>query len=317
MPDDRLGNIAAIVQPREIVPTTIEFTDIAGLVAGASKGEGLGNQFLAHIREVDAVAHVVRCFEDADIAHVEGRIDPVSDVETVNTELVLADLATAERVVERNVKRARSGEAEALALVAIAERLVEHLGTGMPARTLKTTEAEHDLVRTMHLLTSKPMMYIANIEDGEHDSEYVDLLQAVAAREGAPLVTIAAGIEAEIADLAPDEASEFLADLGQTEPGLHRVIRAAYELLGLNTFFTGGEKQVRAWTFRMGMTAARCAGLIHTDFERGFIRAEVVSYDDFVRLGGEAAAKEAGRWRLEGRDYAVTEGDIIRFRFNV
>jgi GTP-binding protein YchF len=317
VPDERLDVIAEIVKPGEIMPTAIEFTDIAGLVAGASQGEGLGNQFLGHIREVDAIAHVVRCFDDADIAHVEGRIDPVSDVATINTELVLADLATAERVVERNNKRARSGDAEAKALLVVAERLVDHLGEGEPARTLKTTDSERELIATMHLLTMKPTMYIANIEDGQHDSDHVAALAALAAHEAAPLVTIAAGIEAEIADLEPDEAVEFLADLGQSEPGLNRVIRAAYDLLGLNTFFTAGEKQVRAWTYRMGMTAAQCAGMIHTDFERGFIRAEVIAYDDFVTLGGEAGAKEAGRWRLEGRDYHVVEGDVILFRFNV
>ncbi len=317
VPDPRLADIAAIVQPREIVPTAIEFTDIAGLVAGASHGEGLGNQFLGHIREVDAIAHVVRCFDDADVAHVTGAVDPLSDVATINTELVLADLATAERVVERNVKRARSGDGDAKALVAVAERLVDHLGAGEPARTMKTTDAERRVAASMHMLTAKPTMYIANVEDPTADETHIAELAEIAAREESPIVTIAAGIEAEIAELPADEALEFLADLGMTAPGLDRVVQAAYELLGLNTFFTGGEKQVRAWTFRKGMTAARCAGLIHTDFERGFIRAEVVTYDDFVRLGGEQGAKEAGRWRLEGRDYLVAEGDIIRFRFNV
>jgi GTP-binding protein YchF len=317
VPDPRLAGIATIVEPGEIVPTAIEFTDIAGLVAGASQGEGLGNQFLGHIREVDAIAHVVRCFDDPDIAHVAGAVDPVSDVATINTELALADLATAERVVERNVKRARSGDTDARALVAVAERLVDHLGAGEPARTMKTTALEDRLVASMHLLTAKPTMYIANVEDPTADETHVAELAELAAREESPLVVIAAGIESEIAELTAEEAAEFLADLGMTEPGLDRVVRAAYGLLGLNTFFTAGEKQVRAWTFRIGMTAAQCAGMIHTDFERGFIRAEVVGYEDFIRLGGEAGAKEAGRWRLEGRDYLVAEGDIIHFRFNV
>ena len=317
VPDPRLDKIAAIIKPGEILSTAIEFTDIAGLVAGASRGEGLGNQFLGHIREVDAIAHVVRCFDDADIAHVDGKVDPVSDVAIVNTELVLADLATAERVFERNAKKARSGDADAKGLVAVADRLIGHLGEGEPARTMKVTDAERALVTTMHLLTSKPTMYIANVEDGNHDNRHVATLEEIASHEDSPMVKITAEIEAEIADLEDEAAVEFLADLGQTEPGLNRVIRVAFDLLGLNTFFTAGEKQVRAWTFRDGMTAVQTAGLVHTDFERGFIRAEVVGYDDFINLGGEPGAREAGRWRLEGRDYLVVEGDIIRFRFNV
>lgn len=316
VPDPRLDAIAAIVKPKTVVPTAIEFTDIAGLVAGASSGEGLGNQFLGHIRDVDAIAHVVRVFEDPNVSHVGGRIDPLGDIETIHTELALADLGTVERAKDRHTRRAKSGDADAAAAAKVAERLEVALAAGDPARTVALSEAEKPHARELHLLTAKPMLYVANVDETTPAAE----LAAVAGRaaaEDAHLVVIHGQAEAEIAELPAEDRTEFLVELGLEEPGLHKFIRATYQVLGLNTFFTAGDKEVRAWTFHTGATASRAAGQIHTDFERGFIRAEVISYDDFVSLGGEAAAKQAGKWRLEGKDYVVQEGDVIHFRFNV
>ena len=318
VPDRRLDAIAHIVQPKAIVPTAMEFVDIAGLVAGASRGEGLGNQFLSHIREVDAVAHVVRCFDDPDIAHVSGAVDPGSDIDVIATELALADLATVERGLDRFARKSRSGDKEAGATAALLERVRLQLDAGLPARSVELSDVDRLRLRELQLLTMKPTLYVANIEEAaDHDNAHVGAVTARAATEGADLVVICAAIEAEIAQLDDADRAEFLSELGENEPGLDRVVRAAYHLLDLGTFFTAGEKEARAWTFRHGMTAPQTAGRIHTDFERGFIRAEVVGYDDFVSLGGEAGAKEAGRWRLEGKDYVVQEGDVIHFRFNV
>jgi GTP-binding protein YchF len=320
LPDARLGQLAAIVRPERIVPTAVEFVDIAGLVAGASRGEGLGNQFLAHIREVDAIAHVVRCFENEDIVHVAGRIDPASDVETVNTELALADLATVERALERAFKAAKSGaDKEALRRRGALERARGLLDAGRPVRML---QAEGDVLqelRELQLLTAKPAMYIANVDEaGLRDgSRHLQVLRERAANEAAQVVPVCAGIEAEIAQLPEAERADFLRELGFAEPGLNRVIRAGYELLGLITYFTAGPKEVRAWTVRRGSSAPQAAGVIHTDFERGFIRAEVVAFDDFIRFRGEVGAREGGRLRLEGRDYVVREADVMHFRFNV
>jgi GTP-binding protein YchF len=318
VPDLRLQAIAEIARPQEVVPTTMEFVDIAGLVEGASKGEGLGNQFLSHIRDVDAIAHVVRCFDDPDIAHVSSEVDPLGDIEIIRTELALADEATVERAIDRYERRGRAGDKDAARVTALLERIRDHLDTGAPARTMELTPAERAQIRDLQLLTLKPTMYVANIEEAsDHDNEYVHAVEALGVSEGADVVVICAAMEAEIAQLAEADKDEFLADIGETEPGLNRVIRAAYHMLDLGTFFTAGDKQARAWTFRHGMKAPQAAGRIHTDFERGFIRAEVVSYDDFVSLGGEHGAKDAGKWRLEGKDYVVREGDVIFFRFNV
>lgn len=318
VPDTRLYEIAAIVQPREIVPTVMEFVDIAGLVAGASRGEGLGNQFLGHIRDTDALVHIVRCFEDADIAHVSGKIDPIDDIETINLELALADETRIERAIERTERKGKAGDKTAARLLATLTRIRDHLDAGKPVRTLGLNTDELKSVREYQLLTLKPMMYVANIEEAsEHDNEYVKLVQEHAAGENADAVVICAAIEAEIAQLDDEDKAEFLSDIGETEPGLNRVIRSAYHLLDLGTFFTQGENQARAWTFRHGMTAPQVAGRIHTDFEHGFIRAEVISYREFIANNGEHGAKEAGKWRLEGKEYVVQEGDIILFRFNV
>jgi len=318
VPDLRLQAIADIVEPEAIVPTAIEFVDIAGLVEGASRGEGLGNQFLAHIRDVDAVAHVVRCFDDPDISHVAGEIDPISDIDIINTELALADEATVDRAIDRYTRRGRSGDKDAVKLATLLGRIRDHLDTGQPARSMNLTATERAQVKELQLLTLKPTMYVANIEEAsDHDNAYVKAVVARGEAEGADVVVICAAIEAEIALLDDADKIDFLADIGETEPGLNRVIRAAYHLLDLGTFFTAGEKEARAWTFRRGMRAPEAAGRIHTDFERGFIRAEVAAYDDFVRLGGEQGAKEAGKWRLEGKEYAVAEGDVIFFRFNL
>jgi GTP-binding protein YchF len=318
VPDPRVDEIAAIVQPEEIVYTAMEFVDIAGLVSGASRGEGLGNKFLAHIREVDAIVHIVRCFDDPDIAHVTGAVDPLNDVEIINTELALADEETVERALDRSLRKGRAGDKDAMAVATVLERVRDHLDQGKPARSLGLKPEERAMLRDLQLLTLKPVLYVANIEEAaDHDNAYVQALEQYAATEHADIVVICAAIEAEIAQLDDADKAEFLADIDETEPGLNRVIRAAYHLLDLGTFFTAGEKQARAWTFRHGMKAPQVAGRIHTDFEKGFIRAEVVNQQDFVALGGEVAAREAGKWRLEGKDYVVQEGDVIYFRFNV
>lgn len=319
VPDPRLQSLADIVKPKKILPTTVEFVDIAGLVAGASQGEGLGNQFLGHIRETDAIAHVVRCFEDDDIIHVSGSVDPIRDIETISTELALADLDTVTRALDRVSKVAKSGDKTARARADLLTRARDHLDAGHPVRTLAVDEAERPWLRELFLITAKPLMYIANVEEAglRTDSELLTRVRAHAEAEGAVVTPVCAGIEAELSQLDDSERDEFLADLGLEEPGLNRVIRGAYELLGLQTFFTAGPEEVRAWTVRRGATAPQAAGVIHTDFEKGFIRAEVVGYDDFVAHGGEAGAKDAGRWRLEGKEYRVAEGDVMHFRFNV
>jgi GTP-binding protein YchF len=320
LPDTRLGELAAIAHPQKILPTTVEFVDIAGLVAGASRGEGLGNQFLSHIREVDAIAHVVRCFENDDIVHVAGRIDPLSDLEIVNTELALADLASVEKALDRAIKAGKSGgDKDAGRRRALLERLQTLLNQGQPARLLEIVEEDRRELRELHLLTAKPVMYIANVDEAglSADNAHLTALRARAAAERAIVVPVCAAIEAEIARLPEADRVEFLRDLGLSEPGLNRVIRAAYELLGLITYFTAGPKEVRAWTVRRGSTAPQAAGVIHTDFERGFIRAEVIAFDDYIRYHGEAGAREAGRLRLEGKEYLVQEADVMHFRFNV
>ena len=318
VPDQRLDKLAAIVNPRKVIPTTVEFTDIAGLVAGASKGEGLGNQFLANIRECDAVTHVVRCFEDSNVTHVSAHINPAADIETINTELALADLETVEKNLDRVIRVARSGDKDAQRQAQLLEKVKAHLDQAKPVRTLDLYKEEQADLYFLHLLTAKPVLYIANVDEaGFDDNPHLDTVRQIAESEGAELVAICNKLEAEIAELDDDGKLEFLHDLGMTAPGLDRVIRAGYKLLGLQTFFTAGEKEVRAWTVGHGATAPEAAGAIHTDFEKGFIRAEVVSYHDFVGNNGEQGAKEAGKWRLEGRDYMVRDGDVIHFRFNV
>ena len=317
VPDLRLDVIAEIAQPQKLVPAVVEFVDIAGLVAGASKGEGLGNKFLANIRETDAIAHVVRCFDDPNVVHVAGKIDPVSDIETINTELALADLESVERQLSKNEKVAQTGgDKEAQRLVAALKKVHAVLDAGRPARTTELSREERAVLQPLFLLTMKPTMYVANVgEDGSQAA--LAAVKAYAAKEGAPVVPISASIESQIADMPDEDKKIFLDDLGMDEPGLNRVIRAAYALLGLQTYFTAGPKEVRAWTIPAGATAPQAAGVIHTDFERGFIRAEVAAYDDFVAHGGEQGAKEAGKLRLEGKDYVVRDGDVIHFRFNV
>jgi GTP-binding protein YchF len=318
VPDPRLQVLAAIVRPQKVVPTTMEFVDIAGLVAGASQGEGLGNKFLAHIRETDAIAHVVRCFEDDDVVHVAGRLDPISDIEIINTELSLADLESVERAIERTAKRLKANEKEAQGRMAVLEKLKACLDTGHRARNVPLADEERRLVADLHLITTKPVMYVANVsEHGFENNPLLDAVRRKAAAENAEVVPVCANIEAEIARLDAADREEFLAELGLHESGLALVIRAGYALLDLLTFFTAGKREVRAWTIEAGATAAQAAGRIHTDFERGFIRAEVTTFEDFVALGGEQAAKEAGKLRLEGRNYVVREGDIMHFRFNV
>lgn len=318
MPDKRLEELAVIVKPERVVPTSMEFVDIAGLVEGASKGEGLGNQFLANIRETDAIAHVVRCFEDENVIHVANKIDPAADIDIINTELILADLDSCEKQLQRVTRVAKGGDKDAIAQKALLERLIPHFEAGHTARMLDLNEDERKVARTFHLLTIKPTMYIANVaEDGFENNPHLDVVQQVAASEGASVVVVCNQIEAEIAELDADEKLEFLQEMGMEEPGLDRVIRAGYELLGLQTYFTAGVKEVRAWTIKVGDTAPRAAAAIHTDFERGFIRAEIIGYDDFIKYQGEAGAKEAGRWRLEGKEYVVQNGDVIHFRFNV
>ncbi len=318
VPDPRLAELAAIVNPERVLPTTMEFVDIAGLVAGAASGEGLGNKFLSHIRETDAIAHVVRCFDDSDVVHVAGKVDPIDDIETIDTELILADMDTVQRAVQRAQKQSKSGDKEALAEKAAFEKLLAHLEAGDPARSLALDENDQVRVQALCLITAKPVMYIANVADtAETDNAMLAKVVARAEGEGAVVVPVCAAIEAEIALLDDDDKADFLADLGQSEAGLDRVIRGGYNLLGLQTFFTAGVKEVRAWTVRQGASAPQGAGRIHTDFERGFIRAEVVGYGDYVAHQGEQGAKDAGKWRLEGKDYILVEGDVVHFRFNV
>jgi GTP-binding protein YchF len=318
VPDGRLAILAEIVNPDQIRPTVVEFVDIAGLVAGASEGEGLGNQFLSHIRETDAIAHVVRCFEDDNVVHVDGRVDPIGDIATINTELALADLETVSRALDKQSRKARSGDTDAKAGVDVLERLDTQLSEGLPVRGLTFTDAERDIVRNLFLLTSKPMMYIANVaEDGLSDNPMVAAVRELAASEDTEVVVISGVLEAELSGLEPEDRDELLAEYGLDEPGLDKVIHAAYDLLGLLTYFTAGEKEVRAWTVTEGSTAPQSAGVIHTDFEKGFIKAEVISYDDYVGAGGEAGAKDAGTWRIEGKDYITAEGDVMHFRFSV
>lgn len=318
VPDPRLDALAVIVSPERILPTTMEFVDIAGLVAGASKGEGLGNQFLATIRETDAIAHVVRCFQDEDVIHVAGKVDPLDDAATINTELLLADMDSMEKVVQRLTRTAKSANKEAIAEKAFAEKVLAHLEAGNPARTFDANDSQIEWVNLYHLLTIKPTMYIANVDEGGFENnEMLDALVKQAAVENASVVAVCASIEAEIIQLDDADRAEFLAEMNLEEPGLNRVIRAGYDLLSLQTFFTAGEKEVRAWTVREGATAPQGAGRIHTDFEKGFIRAEVVGYEDYVEHGGESGAKDAGKWRLEGKEYLMQEGDVVHFRFNV
>ena len=319
VPDPRLAVLAEIVHPEKNVPTAVEFVDIAGLVAGASQGEGLGNKFLAHIRATDAIAHVVRCFDHDDIVHVAGRIDPVSDVDVINTELALADLSVVEKAVDRAAKAMKSGDKEAARRHVLYSRVQAALDQGTPARVVPLAEDERRDMRELQLLTAKPVMYVANVDEAglTQDNAYLSVLRGRARAEGATVVPVCAAIEAEIAQLEEAERAEFLKDLGLSEPGLNRVIRAGYELLGLLTYFTAGVKEVRAWTVRRGSTAPQAAGVIHTDFEHGFIRAEVISFEEFVRCRGEAGAKETGKMRLEGKEYVVREGDVMHFRFNV
>jgi GTP-binding protein YchF len=318
VPDPRLQQLAVIAKPEKIVPTTVEFVDIAGLVAGASQGEGLGNQFLSHIREVDAIAHVVRCFESSDVIHVAGRIDPLSDVEVIDTELALADLATLEKGLERANKAAKGGDKDAIRRRILFERVKLQLDSVKPVRALKLTEEQRRDLRELQLLTAKPVMYVANVDEkGFTDNPLLTALEQRAATEGAAVVPVCAAIEAEISQLDEGEREEFLAELGVKEPGLNRVIRAAYRLLGLQTFFTAGPKEVRAWTVRVGSTAPQAAGVIHTDFERGFIRAEVIAFADYLAGKGEAGARDAGKLRLEGKEYVLQEADVMHFRFNV
>jgi GTP-binding protein YchF len=319
VPDSRLDALSAIVKPQRIQHAIVEFVDIAGLVAGASKGEGLGNQFLANIRETDAIVHVVRCFENDNIVHVGGKVNPLSDIETIETELALADLGTIEKALVRQSKQARSGgDKEAQRIVAVLEKCKAQVDQAKPVRALDLTKEEWAALKPFCLITAKPTLYVANVDEhGYHDNPLLAQVEAHAAKEKAPVVALCAALEAEIADLADDEKLEFLADLGQTEPGLNRLIRAAYQLLGLQTYFTAGVKEVRAWTIHVGDTAPQAAGVIHTDFEHGFIRAQTIAYADFIAHGGEQGAKEAGKMRAEGKEYVVKDGDVMNFLFNV
>lgn len=318
VPDPRLDELAAIVNPQRVVPTTMEFVDIAGLVKGASKGEGLGNQFLANIRETDAIGHVVRCFENDNIVHVAGKVDPAEDIEVINTELALADLDSVEKAIHRQGKKAKGGDKQATAEIAVLQKLLPALENGEMARSVALSDDEKATIRSYNLLTMKPTMYIANVnDDGFENNPYLDKVRAIAATENAIVVPVCAEIESEIAELDDEEKAEFMADLGLTEPGLNRVIRGGYQLLNLQTYFTAGVKEVRAWTIPIGATAPQAAGKIHTDFEKGFIRAVVVGYDDYITHKGEQGAKEAGKRREEGKEYIVKDGDVILFRFNV
>ncbi|MDH3439733.1 MAG: redox-regulated ATPase YchF [Gammaproteobacteria bacterium] len=318
VPDPRLDVLSGIVSPQKTIPTTMEFVDIAGLVAGASKGEGLGNQFLGNIRETNAIAHVVRCFENDDVAHVSGTIDPVGDIEVINTELALADLESVEKQLLKAEKNAKTNEKEALAYRDLLRSVRDHLDQGAPVRSMTLDANDRERLRELHLITAKPVMYVANVDEGGFDNNpHLDAVRKLAKEEGAEVVAICAAIEAEIALLDDEDKTEFLEDLGLDEPGLNRVIRCGYRLLGLQTYFTAGPKEVRAWTTKVGATAPRAAAEIHTDFERGFIKAEVIGYQDFIDGNGEQGAKEAGRLRLEGKEYIVQEGDVMHFRFNV
>ncbi len=319
VPDTRLDRLSAMVKPQKTIPAIVEFVDIAGLVAGASKGEGLGNQFLANIRETDAIAHIVRCFSDDNVVHVRGHVDPVSDIEVINTELALADLATVEKQLARHVKQARAGgDKESQRLVAVLNKIEAALDQGRPAHSVDLAKEEYAVVEPLFLLTMKPTTYVANVgETGFADNPLLEAISNYAAAEGAPVVAICAALEAQIFDMNDDDKKAFLADMGLEEPGLDRLIRAAYELLGLQTYFTATEKEVRAWTIHKGDTAPQAAGVIHTDFEKGFIRAEVIGYEDYLALKGEAGARDAGKMRLEGKEYVVRDGDVVHFRFNV
>jgi len=318
IPDPRQDKLAEIVNPERVMATTMEFVDIAGLVAGASKGEGLGNQFLANIRETDAIAHVVRCFDDENVVHVEGKIDPTADIDVINTELALADLETVEKALQRAAKAAKGQDKEAMALKVVLEKILPHLDEAKPLRSMELDQDELKTIKSLNLLTLKPTMYIANVdEEGFENNPYLETVLSIAKEEDAVVVPICNKLEAEIAELDDDEILEFLEEMGMEEPGLNRVIRAGYNLLGLHTYFTAGVKEVRAWAIPLGATAPQAAGKIHTDFEKGFIRAEVVAYDDFIEGNGEQGAKDAGKWRLEGKDYIVKDGDVVHFRFNV
>ncbi len=318
VPDPRLGQLASIAKPQKVIPTAVEFVDIAGLVAGAASGEGLGNKFLAHIREVDAITHVVRCFEHADVIHVNNKVDPLADIDTIDTELALADLESVDKAIARFERVAKSGDKEAKAKIEVLQRVRAGLDAGKPARALGLSDEDRAAIRDLFLLTLKPVMYVANVlEDGFTGNPHLDAVRARAAGEGAEVVPVSAAIEEELSQLDDADRDEFLKDLGLDEPGLNRVIRAAYRLLGLQTYFTAGEKEVRAWTVRAGSTAPQAAGVIHTDFEKGFIRAETIAFDDYVKYRGESGARDAGRLRLEGKEYRVQEGDVLHFRFNV
>lgn len=318
VPDERLAALAEIVEPQRVIPTTMEFVDIAGLVAGASKGEGLGNKFLANIRETDAIGHVVRCFDDENIIHVAGKVDPQEDIDVINTELALSDLETAEKAILRVGKRAKGGDSEAKFELKVLEKLLPFLNDGALLRSVELSKEEHAAIAYMNFLTLKPTMYIANVnEDGFENNPYLDKVRDIAKTENAVVVSVCAAIESDIAELDDEEKAEFMEELGLTEPGLNRVIRAGYSLLTLETYFTAGVQEVRAWTYPIGSTAPQGAGKIHTDFEKGFIRAEIIGFDDYVACKGEAGAKDAGKWRLEGKDYILKDGDVIHFRFNV
>ena len=318
VPDPRLDELSKIVKPQKTLPTTVEFVDIAGLVAGAASGEGLGNKFLANVRETDAIAHVVRCFDNDDVIHVAGKVDPLDDIEVINTELALADLESVDKQLYKAGKNAKSQDKDAIKLRDVLQKMSDHLGEGYPLRTLELNDSEQDTVATLQFITDKPVMFVANVnEDGFENNPYLDRVRELAVKENAVVVAVCAAMEAEIIQLEEEEQAEFLAEMGMTEPGLNRVIRTGYDLLGLETYFTAGVKEVRAWTVKRGSTAPKAAAVIHTDFEKGFIRAEVVGYDDFIQYKGEAGAKEAGRFRLEGKEYIVQEGDVMHFRFNV
>ena len=318
VPDPRMQPIVDLVNPENVQPAIVEFVDIAGLVAGASKGEGLGNKFLANIRETDAIAHVVRCFDDGNVVHVSGKVDPLADIEVINTELALADMETVEKTIQREGKKAKSGDKEAKALLALCEQVQAHLDNGAPVRTMGLDDDQMQLIKPLCLITIKPVMYLANVDEtGFENNPYLDKVVALGQKENAPVVCICAKVEGEISQLDDEDKALFLAELGEDEPGLNRVIRAAYDLLGLQTYFTAGVKEVRAWTIKKGFTAPQAAGVIHTDFERGFIRAEITAYDDFIAHKGNKGAQEAGKVRLEGKEYIMQDGDVVLFRFNV